>query len=98
MGRPGVRRRLFPGRGDQKGGEPGQGEGHRGAEGVDHRCPAREGDAAEGGPPAVRRLHGRGDRWDKNYPIAIVTNTEVFPADKVIYSLAEWKKAQESNK
>jgi hypothetical protein len=36
--------------------------------------------------------------WDKNYPIAIVTKTEVFPADKVIYSLAEWKKAQESNK
>ena len=36
--------------------------------------------------------------WDKNYPITIVTNTEVFPADKVIYSLAEWKKAQESNK
>ena len=36
--------------------------------------------------------------WDKNYPIAIVTNTEVFPADKVIYSIAEWKKAQESNK
>ena len=34
----------------------------------------------------------------KEYPIAIVTNTEVFPADKVIYSLAEWKKAQESNK
>ena len=36
--------------------------------------------------------------WDKKYPIAIVTNTEVFPADKVIYSIAEWKKAQESNK
>jgi branched-chain amino acid transport system substrate-binding protein len=34
----------------------------------------------------------------KEYPIAIVTNAEVFPADKVIYSLAEWKKAQESNK
>ncbi|MBI5905835.1 MAG: ABC transporter substrate-binding protein [Deltaproteobacteria bacterium] len=34
----------------------------------------------------------------KNYPIAIVTNTETFPAEKVIYSLAEWKKAQESNK
>jgi len=34
----------------------------------------------------------------KEYPIAIVTNTEVFPAEKVIYSLAEWKKAQESNK
>ena len=33
--------------------------------------------------------------FDKNYPIAIVTKTEVFPADKVIYSLAEWKKAQE---
>jgi branched-chain amino acid transport system substrate-binding protein len=36
--------------------------------------------------------------WDKKYPIAIVTNTEIFPADQVIYSLAEWKKAQESNK
>ena len=34
----------------------------------------------------------------KDYPIAIVTNTETFPADKVIYSLADWKKAQESNK
>jgi len=34
----------------------------------------------------------------KSYPIAIVTKTEVFPADKVIYSLAEWKKAQEGNK
>jgi branched-chain amino acid transport system substrate-binding protein len=34
----------------------------------------------------------------KDYPIPILTNTEVFPADKVIYSLAEWKKAQESNK
>jgi branched-chain amino acid transport system substrate-binding protein len=36
--------------------------------------------------------------WDKNYDITIVVNTEVFPADKVIYSLAEWKKAQETNK
>jgi len=36
--------------------------------------------------------------WDKKYPIAIVTNTEVFPADKVVYSIAEWKKAQGSNK
>jgi branched-chain amino acid transport system substrate-binding protein len=36
--------------------------------------------------------------WDKKYDITIVTNTEVFPADKVIYSLAEWKKAQEANK
>ncbi|MGZ9148922.1 MAG: ABC transporter substrate-binding protein, partial [Candidatus Deferrimicrobiaceae bacterium] len=34
----------------------------------------------------------------KDYPIPILTNTEVFPADKVIYSLAEWKKAQASNK
>ena len=34
----------------------------------------------------------------KEYPIAIVTNTETYPAEKVIYSLAEWKKAQESNK
>ncbi len=34
----------------------------------------------------------------KEYPIAIVTNTETFPAEKVIYSLADWKKAQESNK
>ena len=36
--------------------------------------------------------------WDKKYDITIVTNTEVFPADKVIYSLADWKKAQEANK
>jgi len=34
----------------------------------------------------------------KDYPIPILLNTEIFPADKVIYSLAEWKKAQESNK
>ncbi len=36
--------------------------------------------------------------FDRNYPIAILTKTEVFPADKVIYSIAEWKKAQEGNK
>jgi branched-chain amino acid transport system substrate-binding protein len=34
----------------------------------------------------------------KDYPIPILLNTVVFPADKVIYSLADWKKAQESNK
>jgi hypothetical protein len=33
----------------------------------------------------------------KEYPFAIVGNTEVFPADEVLYSVAEWKKAQEAN-
>ncbi len=36
--------------------------------------------------------------WVKQYPIAVVVNTEVFPANEVIYSIAEWKKAQEGNK
>jgi branched-chain amino acid transport system substrate-binding protein len=36
--------------------------------------------------------------FDKAYPFAIVGKTEVFPADKVLYSIAEWKKAQEGNK
>jgi branched-chain amino acid transport system substrate-binding protein len=36
--------------------------------------------------------------FDKAYPIAIIKNTEVFPGDKVLYSLEEWKKAQAANK
>jgi branched-chain amino acid transport system substrate-binding protein len=36
--------------------------------------------------------------FDKAYPFAIVGNTEVFPAEKVLYSIEEWKKAQEANK
>jgi len=36
--------------------------------------------------------------FEKEYPFAIVGNTEVFPADKVLYSIQDWKKAQESNK
>jgi branched-chain amino acid transport system substrate-binding protein len=36
--------------------------------------------------------------FDKAYPFAIVGKTEVFPAEKVLYSIAEWKKAQEGNK
>ncbi len=34
----------------------------------------------------------------KEYPFAIVGNTEVFTADQVLYSIEEWKKAQEANK
>ena len=34
----------------------------------------------------------------KQYPFAIVGNTEVFKADEVLYSIEEWKKAQEANK
>jgi len=34
----------------------------------------------------------------KEYPIAIIKNTEVFPAAKVLYSIDEWKKAQAGNK
>ncbi len=36
--------------------------------------------------------------FDKAHPFAVVGKTEVFPAEKVLYSIAEWKKAQESNK
>ena len=36
--------------------------------------------------------------FDKKYPFAIVGKTEVFPAEKVLYSIEEWKKAQEGNK
>ncbi len=36
--------------------------------------------------------------FTKAYPFAIVGKTEVFPAAKVLYSLQEWKKAQEGNK
>jgi branched-chain amino acid transport system substrate-binding protein len=36
--------------------------------------------------------------FSKAYPFAIVKKTEVFPADKIIYSIAEWKKAQSANK
>ena len=34
----------------------------------------------------------------KEYPFAIVGNTEVFKAEEVLYSIEEWKKAQEGNK
>lgn len=34
----------------------------------------------------------------KEYPFAIVGNPEVFKADEVLYSIEEWKKAQEGNK
>ncbi|GAB4366613.1 MAG: ABC transporter substrate-binding protein [Deltaproteobacteria bacterium] len=33
----------------------------------------------------------------KEYPFAIVGNTEVFKADDVLYSIEEWKKAQAKN-
>jgi len=36
--------------------------------------------------------------FDKAYPFAIVGKTEVFHADQVLYSINEWKKAQEGNK
>jgi branched-chain amino acid transport system substrate-binding protein len=36
--------------------------------------------------------------FDKAYPFAIVGKTEVFPADKVLYTIDEWKKAQAGNK
>jgi len=36
--------------------------------------------------------------FDKAYPFAIVGTTEVFSADKVLYSIDEWKKAQAGNK
>ena len=36
--------------------------------------------------------------FDEAYPFAIVGKTEVFPAEKVLYSIEEWKKAQEGNK
>ncbi|MBI5419522.1 MAG: ABC transporter substrate-binding protein [Deltaproteobacteria bacterium] len=36
--------------------------------------------------------------FDKAYPFAIVGKSEVFHADKVLYSIEEWKKAQAANK
>jgi branched-chain amino acid transport system substrate-binding protein len=36
--------------------------------------------------------------FDKAYPFAIVGKAEVFPSEKVLYSIAEWKKAQETKK
>jgi branched-chain amino acid transport system substrate-binding protein len=36
--------------------------------------------------------------FDPKYPFAIVGKPEVFPAEKVLYSIEEWKKAQEANK
>ena len=36
--------------------------------------------------------------FEKAYPFAIVGKSEVFPADKVLYSIEEWKKAQAANK
>ena len=36
--------------------------------------------------------------FEKAYPFAIVGKTEVFKADQVLYSIAEWKKAQAGNK
>ncbi len=36
--------------------------------------------------------------FEKQYSFAVIGNTEVFPADKVLYSIAEWRKAQEGNK
>ena len=36
--------------------------------------------------------------FDKAYPFAIVGKTEVFPAEKVLYSIEEWKKSQAGNK
>ena len=35
--------------------------------------------------------------FDKAYPFAIVGKPEVFPGDKVLYTLEEWKKAQAGN-
>ncbi len=36
--------------------------------------------------------------FDKAYPFAIVGKAEVFPAETVLYSIDEWKKAQAANK
>jgi branched-chain amino acid transport system substrate-binding protein len=36
--------------------------------------------------------------FDKAYPFAVVTKPEVFPSSKVLYSVEDWKKAQEANK
>ena len=36
--------------------------------------------------------------FDKAYPFAIVGKTEVFPAERVLYSIEEWKKAQAAAK
>jgi branched-chain amino acid transport system substrate-binding protein len=36
--------------------------------------------------------------FNKAYPFATVGNQMVFPADKVLYSIEEWKKAQAENK
>ncbi len=35
--------------------------------------------------------------FTKRYPFAIVNKTEVFPANKIIYSIADWKTAQGAN-
>ena len=32
------------------------------------------------------------------YPFAIQNKQKVFPADQVLYSIAEWQKAQSANK
>lgn len=36
--------------------------------------------------------------FDKAYPFAIVGNAEVFQAEEVLYSIEEWRKAQEGNR
>jgi branched-chain amino acid transport system substrate-binding protein len=36
--------------------------------------------------------------FDKAYPFAIVDKQKVFPADQVLYSIEDWKKAQSENK
>ncbi len=36
--------------------------------------------------------------FEKEYPFAIVNNQKVFPADQVLYSIEDWKKAQAENK
>ncbi len=36
--------------------------------------------------------------FDKAYPYSVVGKAEVFPSDKVLYSIADWKKAQQGNK
>jgi branched-chain amino acid transport system substrate-binding protein len=36
--------------------------------------------------------------FTKKYPFAITGNNKVFPADEVLYSIAEWEKAQKENK
>jgi branched-chain amino acid transport system substrate-binding protein len=36
--------------------------------------------------------------FDPNYPFAITGKSEVFPGEKVLYSIEEWQKAQSANK